>query len=95
MGALKSSVKRHPSSEGRVTATNLGDNYNGNINLDWFSFLGLLIGSLIRALPVMLLWNSVVPSIFGMKVISFTEALMLSLLSSCLFKSTPSLSSSK
>ena len=66
-------------------------------NLTWIglTFLGILIGSLIGALPVMLLWNAVVPSIFGLKVISFTEALMLSLLSSCLFKSTTTSSSSK
>lgn len=64
--------------------------------LTWIGLLilGLLLGSLIGALPVMLLWNAVVPSIFGLKAISFTEALMLSLLCSCLFKST-STSSSK
>lgn len=65
--------------------------------LTWvgLTFLGLLLGSLLSAIPVMLLWNAVVPSIFGLKVISFTEALVLSCLSTCLFKSTPSSSSSK
>lgn len=65
--------------------------------LTWvgLTFLGLLLGSLLSAIPVMLLWNAVVPSIFGLKVISFMEALALSCLSSCLFKSTSTSSSSK
>jgi hypothetical protein len=65
--------------------------------LTWIglTFLGLFLGALIGAIPVMLLWNAVVPSIFGLKVISFMKALALSCLSSCLFKSTPSSSSSK
>lgn len=50
-------------------------------------FLGGLLAVLI-ALPVMFFWNEVVPDIFGLKTISFTQALMLSGLTSCLFKSS-------
>lgn len=51
--------------------------------------LGAAIG-LLTAFPVMLLWNAVMPGVFGLKAISFSEALMLSLLSSLLFKSSNS-----
>ena len=54
--------------------------------------IAVIIG-VVTAYPVMLLWNAVIPGIFGLKVISFTEALYLSLLCSILFKSTGSSSS--
>lgn len=60
------------------------------------TILTLVMGAilaLLTAWPVMLLWNAVVPTIFGLQAISFSEALCLSLLSSILFKSTPSSSS--
>lgn len=57
----------------------------------------ILIATIIAALiavlvafPVMLLWNAVVPSIFGLTNITFTQALYLSMLTSILFKSTSS-----
>ena len=49
--------------------------------------------ALLIAWPVQLLWNEVMPEIFGLKAITFWQALMLSLLCSLLFKS--SCSSSK
>lgn len=55
--------------------------------------LALIMGTVLAVLtawPVMLLWNAFVPSIFGLNAITFTEALGISLLSSLLFKSTPS-----
>lgn len=44
----------------------------------------IIIGILI-ALPVMFLWNWVMPDIFGLPLLDFWHALGLSLLSSCLF----------
>lgn len=55
--------------------------------------LATIIAALIAVLvafPVMLLWNAVVPSIFGLTTINFTQALYLSMLTSILFKSTSS-----
>lgn len=49
--------------------------------------------AILSAVPVWLLWNAVVPDIFGLPEISLLQGLALSILSSCLFKST--LSSSK
>lgn len=48
--------------------------------------------SLLMALPVMWLWNWLMPKIFGLIVINFWEALGLCLLSSALFKSSSSTS---
>lgn len=58
--------------------------------------MGLLIAVAIvvlTALPVMLLWNAVIPELFGLKAISFMQALLLSVLCSLLFKSSSSSSS--
>lgn len=56
-----------------------------------------LIAALITALiavsvayPVMLVWNAVIPSIFGLPTITFTQALYLSMLTSILFKAASS-----
>ena len=51
--------------------------------------LGLLL-----AFPIMLLWNWLVPSIFGLTKIGFWQAFGLNLLSGCLIRST-SISSKK
>lgn len=46
----------------------------------------IVIFGILLALPVMLLWNWVIPDIFvGLKPIDFWHALGLSLLSSCFF----------
>ena len=50
--------------------------------------LGLLVLAVIGAIlaiPVMLLWNWVIPDIFNLPTIDFWHALGLSLLSCCLF----------
>ena len=47
----------------------------------------IIVFPLIFALPVKWLWNAVVPDIFGLKEISWKQALWLSLLCSMLFKS--------
>ena len=44
--------------------------------------------ALLMALPIMWLWNWLMPLIFGLIKINFWQALGLSLLSSCLFKFT-------
>jgi len=54
-------------------------------------FVGILLivaFSALLALPVMLLWDAVIPDIFGLKTITFMQAWGLSLLSGLLFKST-------
>lgn len=46
--------------------------------------------AVIVAFPVMLLWDAVMPDIFGLKEITFWQALGLSVLSNLLLKSTDS-----
>jgi predicted membrane protein len=56
-----------------------------------FLVLGIVfIASLIFALPVMLLWNWLMPAIFGLVKISFWQAWGLSFLSGLLFRPTSS-----
>lgn len=51
---------------------------------------GILFASFLFSLPVMLLWDAVVPTIFtSMKEITWLQAWGLSVLCSLLFKSTP------
>jgi len=51
------------------------------------SLFGLLIfASIIGALPVMWLWNWLIPAIFGLVKISFFQALGLNLLTGLLFR---------
>ena len=55
--------------------------------------LGILVFALVAlicALPVMLLWNWLMPDIFGLTTINFWQALGISFLSSCLFGRTSS-----
>jgi hypothetical protein len=64
--------------------------------LSKFAGVVVLVGCLIAimailmALPTMLLWNWLMPEIFGLKTISFWQALGLLMLSGFLFKSTTS-----
>jgi hypothetical protein len=66
-------------------------------------FIGLVLGlilyliviGILLALPVMLLWNFVMPDVFGLTEITFWQALALTLLSSFLFKSSTGSSNSK
>jgi len=46
----------------------------------------IVITAIILALPIMLLWNWLMPEIFNLPTITFWQALGISLLSSCLFK---------
>jgi hypothetical protein len=48
------------------------------------------IGAVCSALPVMWLWNVLMPDIFGLTQIGFFQALGIALLSGCLFKSSSS-----
>lgn len=54
-----------------------------------FMAIVVLMG-LFMAWPVMLLWNWLIPSIFGLKVLTFWEAWGVMMLSSFLFKSSSS-----
>jgi len=47
----------------------------------------VVLASLIMALPTMLLWNWLMPTIFGLCKLSFWQALGVNLLSGMLFKS--------
>ena len=53
-----------------------------------------IVVSLLFAFPVMLLWNWLMPELFGLSTISFWQAIGLLLLSALLLKSTGSSSSS-
>ena len=57
---------------------------------DFLSIVGLFIGVLVlaavlSALPVMLLWNALIPAIFGLTKITFWQALGLEMLCGLLF----------
>ena len=56
--------------------------------------IGVGIGVLVGALPAMFLWNWLMPALFGLKTISFLQALGLCLLCSILFKSSSTSSKS-
>lgn len=62
-----------------------------NILLGVATFLGtiLLIG-IILGLPLMLLWNWLMPAIFGLTKIGFLQAIGLNILASILFKTSRS-----
>lgn len=78
--------------------------YNLNLNKMEKFLLGLgavivvilivAVIALLLAFPVMLLWNWLMPVIFGLPAISFWQALGLNLLSGFLFKSSSTSSSS-
>lgn len=51
--------------------------------------------ALLVSLPVMLLWNWLMPVIFGLKTITWMQALGLSILCGLLFRSSSSTSSNK
>ncbi len=55
--------------------------------------LGLVV-VLIMALPTMWAWDAIMPKYFGLKEITFTDAIWLNVLASCLFKSTSNTNSS-
>ena len=50
----------------------------------------VLMVALLISLPVMWLWNWLLPTIFGFKTITWTQALGLSVLSGLLFRSSSS-----
>lgn len=52
-----------------------------------FAVVVSVVLSLLLAWPVQLLWNEVMPELFGLKSITFWQALMLLLLSGFLFRS--------
>ena len=63
------------------------------ILLSFGAVVAIVLLAVLSAIPVWLLWNMVVPEIFGLPAIGLMQALALSILSSCLFKNT--ISSSK
>ena len=69
---------------------------NGAEAVGFFVFAILLftVLALLMGLPTMLLWNWLMPEIFGLKAIGFWQAVGLNFLSSILFKSSSTTSSS-
>ncbi len=57
--------------------------------------LFLVFAALLMGLPLMWLWNWLMPELFGLKTIGFWQAVGLNFLSSILFKSSTASSSSK
>lgn len=47
-----------------------------------------LAGALVSSLPVMWLWNAVVPAVFGLKALTWDQALDLCLLCAVLFRAS-------
>jgi len=55
------------------------------------TFIGILtLGALLMGLPIMLLWNWLMPAIFDLGLITFFQAVGISLLSGLLFSSNNS-----
>lgn len=60
-----------------------------NPALLFVAMLGMIVGvSVLLALPVMWLWNWLMPDLFGIKTVDFWQAFGLMLLSGMLFKSS-------
>jgi hypothetical protein len=53
-----------------------------------YSIFAIIFLALIAGLPLMILWNMLMPHIFNLPYISFWQALGLNMLSTLLFKST-------
>jgi hypothetical protein len=66
------------------------DDFIKLIGLGVVGFCIVIFVGLLQGLPVWLLWNAVIPSIFGLPSITFWQAIALSILCGCLFKSTSS-----
>jgi hypothetical protein len=66
-------------------------------NLETFAaFLGMIaIAMVLLGYPVMLLWNWLIPEIFGLPIINFWQAIGLNLLSTILFRSSHSIKTNK
>ena len=56
---------------------------------------GLVLTTLLLGWPLMLLWNWLMPTLFGLPFITFWQAVGLNLLSTVLFKSSSSFKSNK
>lgn len=63
------------------------ENFLKKIGLIFITVFIILVFSFIFAWFVMLLWNWLIPAIFGLKVITFWQAFGLNLLSGLLLKS--------
>jgi hypothetical protein len=53
-----------------------------------FALLFILVLVLVMAWPTQICWNATMPYLFGLKEISFVQAIALNCLASILFKST-------
>lgn len=66
-----------------------------SLGLAVFTFAIAGVIAVLTAWPVELIWNDIVPEIFGLKEITFMQALMLSVLCGLLFKSNNTSSKEK
>jgi hypothetical protein len=55
-----------------------------------FGLIVIGLGAVLCSLPIWLLWNAILPELFGFKAITWLQALGLSWLSALLFKSSAS-----
>ena len=60
-----------------------------------YALITIAIYSLILGLPVMLLWNWIIPALFGLTKITFWQAIGLNLLCGLLFKGTNTIYNNK
>ena len=56
------------------------------------TLLSIFLYALILGLPIMLLWDAIMPDIFGLGEITFWQAVGLGILSGCLFKNNINIS---
>lgn len=53
-----------------------------------FALISSTLGALIISIPIMLLWNYLMPGLFGFKEINFFQAVAMGMLSSLLFNTS-------
>lgn len=61
--------------------------------MNWLSAIALVVIvtvfiAILCGIPVYFLWNALIPALFGLSKVTFWQAVGLSLLCSCLFKSS-------
>lgn len=63
------------------------DNFLAAIGAIIMAILIMVLASFIGGFFVMIFWNWVIPTIFGLTTITYVQAVVLNLLCGCLFKS--------
>lgn len=68
---------------------------NDSLGVIVLAMLMLVVIAVFMGLPTMLLWNWLMPTLFGLKTITFWQAIGLNVLSGILFKSSASHNNSR